>query len=190
MGSPQPDQNGFVHALLYVSWVLGEDYVRLRRSKPERKGESSPPRLKVIDGVFYFAEIVVFCKILHSDCSLALSVLLSSHQLKYDRPLSPRKPPSLLKFSKLATCVSDRAPLQKLALCYIARMADHPLQNYLDQIPENYRHRKLDDDHRLADIANNIPDWKTLADYLSNIKPSVDVPRIVNNNQGDFYGQT
>ena len=67
-------------------------------------------------------------------------------------------------------------------------MAGLPLQYYLDRIPESYRLQKLDDDHRLAAIAENIPIWEDLASHLPNINPTIDIVSIRQDNN-NYPGQ-
>ena len=84
---------------------------------------------------------------------------------------------------------ADDAHEKYLTTLSVRSMADRHLQDYLDQIPENYRLRKLDDDHRLATIAGNIPIWENLAGYMPNINPTTDIVSIQQNNQGNYPGQ-
>ena len=49
-----------------------------------------------------------------------------------------------------------------------------PVKYYLAEIPESYRDRKIDNDRRLAAIANKIPDWQGLASHLPNVANDIE----------------
>ena len=53
----------------------------------------------------------------------------------------------------------------------------NPVEFYLAKIPESYRDRKIDNDHRLAKIAREVPNWQALASYLPNVTNEIEAIR-------------